>query len=186
MGSNSTRYHISEILTEDKTPINRPYRDLHQPLDQCGGASTVDIYWHDFLLVTSIIFWRGGLPLKINVYWGVSLWGRGLWDLVTTVSTEAKINGSWAIAAVTLKPSESYQPAAAQNTTVCRHVHTNSHYYVESVLTAVIHRARNDERKGYLYVLICQKKYHRCSFICSSKLFNKHVVNSYLFVFKAF
>lgn len=94
MGSNSTRYHISEILTEDKTPTNRPYRDLHQPLDQCGGAWTVDAHWHAILLVASIISRRGGLPLKINVYLGASLRGRGLWDLVTTVTPEAKINGS--------------------------------------------------------------------------------------------
>lgn len=59
---------------------------------------------------------------------------------------------------MTPKPSESYQPAAAQNSTVRRHVHTNSHYHVEGVLTVVTHRAKHDGRKDYLYVIICKKE----------------------------
>lgn len=66
------------------------------------------------------------------------------WDLVTTATPEAKINGSRAITGVTPKPSESYQQAAAENSTARRHVHTNSHRHVESILTAVTHGAKHD------------------------------------------
>lgn len=68
------------------------------------------------------------------------------WDPVTTATPEAKINGSQAVSGMTPKPSESYQRAAAQNSTARRHVRTNSHRHVERVLTAVTHGAKHDGR----------------------------------------
>ena len=55
-----------------------------------------------------------------------------------------------------LRPSsESYQRAAAENSTARCHVHTNSHDHVEGVLTAVTHGARHDGRYEHPHMLIC-------------------------------
>ncbi|CAB1433538.1 unnamed protein product [Pleuronectes platessa] len=56
----------------------------------------------------------------------------------------SRMENQSAITGVTPKPSESYQQAAAANSTARHHVHTNCHYHVEGVLTAVTHRAKHD------------------------------------------
>lgn len=68
---------------------------------------------------------------------------------------KAKINGSSAIAGVTPKPSESYQRAVVANSTARCHVHTNCHYHVEGMLTAVTQRAKDDGKCGILHANFC-------------------------------
>lgn len=64
---------------------------------------------------------------------------RDVSDLVTTMTPKAKINGSDVGTGETPKPWETYQQGAATNSTAHCHIHTNSHYGVEVVRTAVSH-----------------------------------------------
>lgn len=64
---------------------------------------------------------------------------KGVSDLVTTTTPEAKINGSWVVSGLTPKPSEGSEREAAANSTARRHIHTNSHQHVEVILTAATH-----------------------------------------------
>lgn len=83
---------------------------------------------------------------------------------------------------MTPKPSESYEPAAAQNTAVRRHVHTNSHYHVKSVLTAVTHGAKHDGTKGYVYAVIWSQRILvlKC---CSDNQNNRNYILSFIYLY---